>query len=108
MAGGSAFEEDAAGRGFGRRHAEVATRERLAFGGVDLELDTGFHLGQSLAGDTDSGEVIAEANAVLDAKLCDRILVLCGGKVSGIVEGRGAEKRAVGMMMTKLGGEDAK
>ena len=41
-------------------------------------------------------------------ELCDRILVLCGGRVSGIVDGRGAEKRAVGMMMTKLGGETEK
>ena len=38
-------------------------------------------------------------------ELADRILVLCGGKVSGIVPGRGAKKRDVGMMMTKLGGE---
>ena len=39
-------------------------------------------------------------------ELSDRILVLCGGKVSGIVPGRGAKKRDVGMMMmTKLGGE---
>ena len=30
--------------------------------------------------------------------------VLCGGKVSGIVPGRGAKKRDVGMMMTRLGG----
>ena len=37
-------------------------------------------------------------------ELADRILVLCGGKVSGIVPGRGALKRDVGMMMTKLGG----
>jgi len=41
-------------------------------------------------------------------ELCDRILVLCGGRVSGIVDGRSAEKRAVGMMMTKLGGEAEK
>ena len=40
-------------------------------------------------------------------ELCDRILVLCGGKVSGIVPGRGAKKRDVGMMMTKLGGNKA-
>ncbi|MBQ1955536.1 MAG: ABC transporter ATP-binding protein, partial [Clostridia bacterium] len=33
-------------------------------------------------------------------ELCDRILVLCAGKVSGIVPGRGAKKRDVGMMMT--------
>ena len=38
-------------------------------------------------------------------ELSDRILVLCGGKVSGIIEGRGADKRKVGMMMTRLGGE---
>ena len=37
-------------------------------------------------------------------ELADRILVLCGGKVSGIVPGRGATKRNIGMMMTKLGG----
>jgi len=37
-------------------------------------------------------------------ELSDRILVLCGGKVSGIVDGRSANKREVGLMMTKLGG----
>ena len=44
-------------------------------------------------------------------ELCDRILVLCAGKVSGIVEGIGAKKREIGMMMTNLpsakGEEDA-
>ena len=38
-------------------------------------------------------------------ELSDRILVLCGGKVSGIVDGRTADKNGVGLMMTKLGGE---
>ncbi len=38
-------------------------------------------------------------------ELCDRILVLCGGKVSGIVDGRYTSKNEVGLMMTKLGGE---
>ena len=38
-------------------------------------------------------------------ELCDRILVLCGGKVSGIVDGRGADKREIGRMMTSLGGD---
>ena len=37
-------------------------------------------------------------------ELCDRILVLCGGKVSGIVDGRTATKHGVGMLMTHLGG----
>ena len=39
-------------------------------------------------------------------ELSDRILVLCDGKVSGIVDGRKAEKNRIGMMMTKLGGEE--
>ena len=38
-------------------------------------------------------------------ELCDRILVLCGGKVSGIVDGKIATKNQVGLMMTRLGGE---
>ena len=38
-------------------------------------------------------------------ELCDRILVLCGGKVSGIVDGRTATKEEIGLMMTKTGGE---
>ena len=37
-------------------------------------------------------------------ELSDRILVLCGGKVSGIVDGRKTSKREVGLMMTRLGG----
>ena len=39
-------------------------------------------------------------------ELCDRILVLCAGKVSGIIPGKGAQKRDVGMMMTRLGGNN--
>ena len=39
-------------------------------------------------------------------ELCDRILVLCGGKVSGVIPGRGADKREIGMMMTRVGGTE--
>ncbi len=35
-------------------------------------------------------------------ELCDQILVLCSGNVSGIIPGKGADKHQVGMMMTKL------
>ena len=41
-------------------------------------------------------------------ELCDRILVLCGGKVSGIVDGRSITKEQVGLLMTKVGGVDEK
>ena len=34
-------------------------------------------------------------------ELCDRILVIAGGKVSGIVDGRTAQKEEIGLLMTK-------
>lgn len=37
-------------------------------------------------------------------ELCDRIMVLCAGSVSGIVDGRAATKEEVGLMMTHIGG----
>jgi len=36
-------------------------------------------------------------------ELCDRILVLCSGKVSGIVDARDTRKEEVGLLMTHLG-----
>ena len=33
-------------------------------------------------------------------ELCDRILVLCGGRVNGILDGRSATKEEVGLLMT--------
>lgn len=39
-------------------------------------------------------------------ELCDRILVLCGGKVSGVIDGKEASKNQVGLMMTSIGGDN--
>ena len=41
-------------------------------------------------------------------ELADRIVVLCGGKVSGILDGRSTNKYEVGSMMTTLGGGEAR
>ncbi len=35
-------------------------------------------------------------------ELCDRILVLCGGEVSGIVDARHTTKEEIGLMMTSV------
>ena len=37
-------------------------------------------------------------------ELCDKVLVLCSGKVSGIVDCRNTDKHTVGALMTRLGG----
>lgn len=39
-------------------------------------------------------------------ELCDRILVLCGGKVSGIVDAHTATKDQIGLLMTSVGGKE--
>ena len=38
--------------------------------------------------------------------LCDKILVLCGGRVSGLVDARKVTKEEIGLMMTSLGGKE--
>ena len=43
--------------------------------------------------------VIEDLDVVLE--LCDRIAVLCGGKISGVVDGRTATKEGIGLLMTK-------
>lgn len=40
-------------------------------------------------------------------ELCDRIMVLCGGKVSGIVDARTTTKEEIGLLMTKEEEEQA-
>lgn len=43
--------------------------------------------------------VIEDLDVVLE--LCDRIAVLCGGRISGVVDGRTATKDGIGLLMTK-------
>ena len=43
--------------------------------------------------------VIEDLDVVLE--LCDRIAVFCGGKISGIADGRTATKEEIGLLMTK-------
>ena len=38
-------------------------------------------------------------------ELCDRIVVLCGGRVTGVVDARTATKDQVGLLMTQSGKE---
>ena len=46
--------------------------------------------------------VIPQQDIERQLELCDRILVLCGGKVNGILEGRKTTKEEVGLLMTSL------
>jgi simple sugar transport system ATP-binding protein len=39
--------------------------------------------------------------------LCDRILVMCNGRISGVVDARTATKEEIGLMMTNMKKEAA-
>lgn len=51
-----------------------------------------------------SGVAVVYVGEDLDVllELCDKILVLCSGKVSCIVDARSTTKNEVGLMMTRL------
>jgi simple sugar transport system ATP-binding protein len=40
-------------------------------------------------------------------ELCDRILVIGGGRVTGVVDGREAKKEEIGLLMTKTVKEES-
>jgi simple sugar transport system ATP-binding protein len=71
-----------------------------------LDINTSYTIYHLLTEQKQKGVAVIYVGEDLDVllELCDRILVLCGGKVSGIVDGRTATKDQVGMLMTKLGG----
>ena len=91
----------------GREIASAPTVLLTAYAVRGLDINSSYTIYNLINKQKAAGVAVIYVGEDLDVllELCDRILVLCGGKVSGIVSGRGAEKREVGMMMTKLGGQ---
>ena len=71
-----------------------------------LDINTSYTIYNLLTEQKMHGVAVIYVGEDLDVllELCDRILVLCGGKVSGIVDGRSVTKEEIGLMMTKIGG----
>ena len=71
-----------------------------------LDINSSYTIYRLLNEQKQNGVAVIYVGEDLDVllELADRILVLCGGKVSGIIPGRGADKRELGMMMTRIGG----
>ncbi len=89
---------------------EIASNPKLlmtAYAVRGLDINTSYTIYHLLNEQKAKGVAVIYVGEDLDVllELCDRILVLCGGKVSGVLDGRTATKDQVGMMMTKLGGE---
>ena len=75
-----------------------------------LDINTSYTIYNLLTEQKMKGVAVIYVGEELDVllELCDRILVLCGGKVSGIVDARTTTKEEVGLMMTSLGGKEEK
>lgn len=72
-----------------------------------LDIGTSYTIYNLLTEQKMNGVAVIYVGEDLDVllELCDRILVLCGGQVSGTIDGRTTTKEEVGLLMTQLGGE---
>ncbi|MBQ3149723.1 MAG: ABC transporter ATP-binding protein [Clostridia bacterium] len=72
-----------------------------------LDINTSYAIYHLLNEQKKKGVAVIFVGEDLDVllELSDRILVLCGGRVSGILDGRTTTKEEVGLLMTKLGGK---
>lgn len=90
----------------GREIEQSPTVLMTAYAVRGLDINTSYTIYNLLTEQKMKGVAVIYVGEDLDVllELCDRILVLCGGKVSGIVDGRSVTKEEVGLMMTKIGG----
>lgn len=87
---------------------EIASAPKLlmtAYAVRGLDINTSYAIYHLLNEQKKKGVAVIYVGEDLDVlmELCDRILVLCDGKVSGIVDGRTAAKDQIGRLMTTVG-----
>ena len=90
----------------GREIAQMPSVLMTAYAVRGLDINTSYTIYNLLTEQKMKGIAVVYVGEDLDVllELCDRILVLCGGKVSGIVDGRNTTKEEVGLYMTHVGG----
>ena len=91
----------------GREITSAPTVLLTAYAVRGLDINSSYTIYDLINQQKKAGVAVIYVGEDLDVlvELADRILVLCGGRVSGIVPGRGATKREIGMMMTQAGGK---
>ena len=90
----------------GREISSAPTVLLTAYAVRGLDINSSYTIYDLINKQKERGVAVIYVGEDLDVllELCDRILVLCGGKVSGIVDGKDAEKNTIGLMMTRVGG----
>ena len=93
----------------GREIAQEPSVLMTAYAVRGLDINTSYTIYNLLTEQKLKGVAVVYAGEDLDVllELCDRILVLCGGQVSGIVDARTTTKEEVGLLMTRFKKEAA-
>ena len=92
----------------GREITSAPTVLLTAYAVRGLDINSSYTIYDLINQQKKAGVAVIYVGEDLDVlvELADRILVLCGGRVSGLVDGRHTNKREIGMMMTHIGGAD--
>ena len=90
----------------GREISSCPTVLMTAYAVRGLDINSSYTIYNLINEQKEKGSAVIFVGEDLDVllELADRILVLCGGEVSGIVDGRTTDKNTVGSMMTQIGG----
>ncbi len=92
----------------GREIASAPTVLLTAYAVRGLDINSSYTIYDLLNQQKKRGVAVIFVGEDLDVmvELCDKIMVLCGGEVSGIVDARKTDKNEVGRMMTSVGGNE--
>ena len=93
----------------GREIASAPTVLMVAYPVRGLDINSSYTIYNLLNEQKERGVAVIYVGEDLDVllELCDRIMVLCAGKISGIVDARTTTKEEVGLLMTRLKEEEA-
>ena len=74
-----------------------------------LDINSSYTIFNLLNEQKEKGAAVIFVGEDLDVllELCDKILVICGGQISGVVDARTATKEEIGILMTKHSGGES-
>ena len=92
----------------GREIAQSPSVLMTAYAVRGLDINTSYTIYRLLTAEKMKGTAVIYVGEDLDVllELCDRLVVLCGGQVSGVVDARKVTKEEVGLLMTQHRKED--
>ena len=87
----------------GREIAASPTVLMAAYPVRGLDINSSYTIYNLLTKQKEKGVAVIFVGEDLDVlcELCDRIMVVCAGRVTGIVDGRNTTKEEIGLLMTK-------